>query len=162
LHDISGFVYDTVERAYIEIKNFSFEENTIDIQWFDKNKKPKTGTIGCKLLPNGVITPVGYSVDTQLKPRNFSTHINYEWNSEDSSFHVADSVMMYQGRVVESKEEYERLLDYEISNPVYTLEYLIRYLATHPPFPQGRNNFPEPQTWILKYEADGFKTLKDW
>ena len=50
----------------------------------------------------------------------------------------------------------------ELIYQVYTLEYLIRYLATHPPFPQGRNNFPEPQTWIRKYEADGFNTLKEW
>ena len=166
LHDISGFVYDTVERAYIEIKNFSFEENTIDIQWFDKNKKPKTGTIGCKLLPNGVITPVGYSVDTQLKPRNFSTHINYEWNSEDSSFHVADSVMMYQGRVVESKEEYKRLLDYELNTPTYTLEELMAYVRYNAIvfIKTKKKTFPtQPvESWIRNYEADGFKTLKDW
>ena len=166
LRDISGFVYDTVERAYIEIKNFSFEENTIDIQWFDKNKKPKTGTIGCKLLPNGVITPVGYSVDTQLKPRNFSTHINYEWNSEDSSFHVADSVMMYQGRVVESKEEYKRLLDYELNTPTYTLEELkayVRYNAIVFIKTKKKTFSTQPaESWIRKYEADGFKTLKDW
>lgn len=166
LHDISGFVYDTVERAYIEIKNFSFEENTIDIQWFDKNKKPKTGTIGCKLLPNGVITPVGYSVDTQLKPRNFSTHINYEWNSEDSSFHVADSVMMYQGRVVESKEEYKRLLDYELNTPTYTLEELMAYVRYNAIvfIKTKKKTFPtQPaESWIRKYEADGFKSLREW
>lgn len=166
LTELSGQLYDTVRNEYLYINSYSPKDSSLDIYWWDTLLTRCSNTIRCKLLPNGVITPVGYSVDTQLKPRNFSTHINYEWNSEDSSFHVADSVMMYQGRVVGSKEEYKRLLDYELNTPTYTLEELKAYVRYNAIvfIKTKKKTFPtQPaESWIRKYEADGFKTLKDW
>ena len=161
LTELSGQLYDTVRNEYLYIYSYSPKDSSLYIYWMDTLLTRCSNTIRCKLLPNGVITPVGYTSRQDLS-YGFLKRLEYKWSTTDSSFYVADSVMMYRGRKLESKEEYERLLTWEKTTPVYTLEDLIRYLATHPPFPQGRNNFPEPRTWIRKYEADGFQSLKEW
>ena len=69
-------------------------------------------------------------------------------------------------KIKRTKEEYERLLDYELNTPTYTLEELMAYVRYNAIviIKTKKKTFPtQPaESWIRKYEADGFKSLREW
>lgn len=89
--DLFYTYYDTVENKCLRVRSQDAVNRIVGIQWYDENNiKPVTGKIRCKLLPNGVITPLGYY--EMVEKDSVRWTYNYVWNTNDSSFVKTDSV----------------------------------------------------------------------
>ena len=88
--DLYCTYYDTVENKYLRVRSMQGMDS-VGIQWYDENNiKPVTGEIRCKLLPNGVMTPLGHNETVENDSVRWT--YNYVWNTNDSTFVKTDSV----------------------------------------------------------------------